>query len=1338
MKKRFEYNMTMKIVIGLALAILGWGLLLPIYIYAGKDPVISETGGVFPGLNGSYKRRSATPASAATSANALFMAHGNIWGQWTGNLDFLSGTMGVGTEENPYQITTKAQLMGLSELASMGMTVSRGAGKYPGDYSEACFKLTKDIDLGGMKWIPIGFYRNEAEMDGELMNSFSGSFDGNGKRISNFRIDRPEWRYLGFFGALDQAVVMNLTLEPSGSIVGRDYVGILAGSIEGSTVKDVYVHGDLRAHGSIGGVAALISDSVIENCSADITADSTKVLGNESIFVGGIAGKASDSVIVDTTVETGNNRSSRLQGQGYVGGITGFQNNTYLYKTEVKGTVGGVGCTAVGGITGLYHAGRIKVARFEGRIGSSGLGSRTHEGTFIGTRQTADHFVYGEDVAYLFADTESKVMAGVCGSDVPDDNAYTYEDHIGFRHGGDLYYTLVQGGRSKTVSDQYFYEELEDGILAVMDRDLGGSSGTGYSIDHVAPDQGGNPARGYLVFVPQIDTAVHGVVYTNVAALNVKSSSSYGRPISKNVRGAIAAGDIVTVVTAPEQNGDARYQIPESGNNPDRTHNYVTYTGEDGDKRPVSYKNGGTYSFIMPANDVEVTAVYEKVATRVSVSPHEYNFKVIQKRTGNRKEPTFLTKVLDNEGRLAATYLNGTLTEAKAQPVYVTAVVDFNNEVADNRVKWSLDDTDLIVLQQNEDEDGAGYTSKSAAVQVNLDAGFFVDTVRGLEKEQAESGFRNRIPDTIYGAGHQSGGTAVLTASTRPEATFEQRTGTDNCRINVTFQIQDQTYVANEEAVLDKPELEFVVTRLLTGDRLHPLASLTVTEPQLLTATFTPDYFSKKDVRWVSEDTSVVQVSFDDKNSEKDKSYRYAAVSAVKDTKWVQDIIASDQGIHENDPYTKLSGKGEKETLITVAGTDKLGRSQTAFSKVKVLFRTDDRTEIIPEELRLDRESLSFDLSVKTGGNIGAGIISESGFDGRRLLGLVLPKLDADAIYGPFNKTVQWSSSDSSVIRVDQTGEMWPVREAQWIKEAMKKAPYTAEKEAVITAETKDGHKKAMCAVKLCFHAACIEIMNDHEDFEIVLTADGRKSDPEYRWSGISQRHLLARVYPESQPVVWTSSDPLALLVDKDGNIDPLANSEWMKEGMRKYPYTADRKILIGVSTEDGKQTDSCLVTLKFKFLDRTYSDDEVNRGSGGSSGSGGTVRPGRRQENLDGAGGEWRQDMPGLAWRYRHADGTFAAGQWERIFYGKSGEWYFFGEDGIMSRGWHTDPDGSAYFLHDKADGTQGYMYTGWHQIDGKWFCFNTVSNGLRGAVFRNEITPDGWKVNAEGVWVE
>lgn len=71
-------------------------------------------------------------------------------------------------------------------------------------------------------------------------------------------------------------------------------------------------------------------------------------------------------------------------------------------------------------------------------------------------------------------------------------------------------------------------------------------------------------------------------------------------------------------------------------------------------------------------------------------------------------------------------------------------------------------------------------------------------------------------------------------------------------------------------------------------------------------------------------------------------------------------------------------------------------------------------------------------------------------------------------------------------------------------------------------------------------------------------------------------------------------------------------------------------------------------------------------------------------------------------------------------------GSWYYLGkETGIMLVGLHT-VNGQTYYF-----GPNGAMQTGWKQLDGNWYYFQTD-----GALLKNATTPDGYKVNEEGIW--
>lgn len=51
----------------------------------------------------------------------------------------------------------------------------------------------------------------------------------------------------------------------------------------------------------------------------------------------------------------------------------------------------------------------------------------------------------------------------------------------------------------------------------------------------------------------------------------------------------------------------------------------------------------------------------------------------------------------------------------------------------------------------------------------------------------------------------------------------------------------------------------------------------------------------------------------------------------------------------------------------------------------------------------------------------------------------------------------------------------------------------------------------------------------------------------------------------------------------------------------------------------------------------------------------------------------------------------------------------------------------------------SNGFRAVGWKEINGKWYYFSeyTDSDGL-GILYLNDITPDGYKVDENGVWIQ
>lgn len=114
----------------------------------------------------------------------------------------------------------------------------------------------------------------------------------------------------------------------------------------------------------------------------------------------------------------------------------------------------------------------------------------------------------------------------------------------------------------------------------------------------------------------------------------------------------------------------------------------------------------------------------------------------------------------------------------------------------------------------------------------------------------------------------------------------------------------------------------------------------------------------------------------------------------------------------------------------------------------------------------------------------------------------------------------------------------------------------------------------------------------------------------------------------------------------------------------------------------------------------------------------------------------QWQRDSQG--WWYKNADGTYPAAQWAKLTWQGQDRWYHFDAKGYCQGGWFTDVDGNVYYLHNVNDGDFGYMYTGWKEIDGKQYYFETEAGKLQGHLYRSTATPDGYQVDENGVRVD
>lgn len=180
---------------------------------------------------------------------------------------------------------------------------------------------------------------------------------------------------------------------------------------------------------------------------------------------------------------------------------------------------------------------------------------------------------------------------------------------------------------------------------------------------------------------------------------------------------------------------------------------------------------------------------------------------------------------------------------------------------------------------------------------------------------------------------------------------------------------------------------------------------------------------------------------------------------------------------------------------------------------------------------------------------------------------------------------------------------------------------------------------------------------------------------------------------------------------------------EGIKESARYAKVTHAGDVAYYRIREEGGSRFVVISTTHFSPFEFEFVDSMPSTGkpSGGSNRGGST-------SNVS----NWSQDA--LGWRYKGSDGIYASNTWKTLLWNGTMQWFHFGPEGYMTAGWFTELDGNKYFLHNISDGSQGRMYTGWNQIEGKWYYFKEYSGGPLGSLLTNAVTPDGYTVGADG----
>ena len=127
--------------------------------------------------------------------------------------------------------------------------------------------LTDDIDLAGREWTPIGNTGWQPEDFGPVI--FQGTFDGNGKTVSNMTISSGSKAEAAFIGHMNSgATLKNITFR-NASVNGTDAVAIAVGMIShgGAYIEGVTIDGaTLNGSHWVGGVLAYGYPGYVKDC----------------------------------------------------------------------------------------------------------------------------------------------------------------------------------------------------------------------------------------------------------------------------------------------------------------------------------------------------------------------------------------------------------------------------------------------------------------------------------------------------------------------------------------------------------------------------------------------------------------------------------------------------------------------------------------------------------------------------------------------------------------------------------------------------------------------------------------------------------------------------------------------------------------------------------------------------------------------------------------------------------------------------------------------------------------------------------------------------------------
>ena len=379
---------------------------------------------------------------------SILMPYGGAWAQTPSR-----PSIGNGDVDNPFQISIAAELAWFRDYVN-GKIVNEGE-KDGTTHPSASATLTADIDLvefchaadaatntKELSWDPIG----------NSDNKYQGTFDGNGKTISNLYINVTSG-YAGFFGyANEGGCIKNITFDNAKVKSTNDdyYTGILVGAA-GSCIENI---------------------KTLVNCSVE---------GKN--YVGGIVGMAKGNI-------SNCENHAMVKGSYTVGGIAGSSkgSGTSISSCANYGDVKGTG-NRVGGMVGYFDLGTIQNCANYGNIMGSdvvgnliGYATKCHLDNVLGTGNVTATSTSANRVGLLVGHiiNSSSTASGILAY-----NSSVKFTINGTEQTGEAVKAIGQGSLTSAFRVKAFSaEQLKSGLVAfLLQKNVSGSAKWGQKLN---------------------------------------------------------------------------------------------------------------------------------------------------------------------------------------------------------------------------------------------------------------------------------------------------------------------------------------------------------------------------------------------------------------------------------------------------------------------------------------------------------------------------------------------------------------------------------------------------------------------------------------------------------------------------------------------------------------------------------------------------------------------------------------------------------------------------------------------------------------------------------------